>query len=177
MRVTMEKTDEEEFTIKISPIKFTIDKGDKEYEFSPIGEITDLAKLKLDVIDIVKRFDITVKSKHHNVIAIPKSDTTGRSFEEDYVKAKDVIREWYREDPKKEWSSGELMAEVKFPKTRRSLIMNKLLQKEKFIRCVNPQFSRNMRRYVKAEAMVVPEAFVEKNLEKLERERKLIREG
>jgi hypothetical protein len=173
-----EQKKDEEFTIKISPIKFTIDKDGKEYEFEPIGEVTDLAKLKLDVIDIVKRFDITVKSKNHNVITVSKSGaTSSRSFEDDYVKCKDVIREWYREDPEKAWSSGELMETVKFSKVRRSMIMNKLLKKEKFIICVNPQFSRNMRRYVKAEAMVVPEAIVEHDMKKLEEERKLIREG
>lgn len=169
---------DEEFTIKISPIKFTVDKDDKEYEFVPIGEVTDLAKLRLEVSDIVKRFDITVKSKHHNVVTVPRADAaSSRSFEDDYLKSKDVIRDWYREDPEKAWSSGELMEAVKFSKSRRSQVMNRLLKKEKFIICVNPQFTRNMRRYVKAEAMIVPEAIVEYDMEKLERERKLLREG
>lgn len=174
----MDEKKDEEFIIKISPIKFTIDKEDKEYEFVPIGEVTDLAKLKLDVIDIVKRFDITVKSKNHNVITVPKSSAaSSKSFDDDYLHSKDIIREWYREDPEKAWSSGELMDAVKFSKSRRSQIMNRLLKKEKFIICVNPQFTRNMRRYVKAEAMIVPEAIVEHDMEKLEQERKLLREG
>lgn len=172
----MDEKKDEEFTIKISPIKFTIDKKDKEYEFSPIGEVTDLIKLRADVIDIVTRFDITVKSKHHNVITLPKDTIPQKSLEEDYLKTKDIIREWYREDPNKAWSSGDLMSELKCSKSRRSQIMNRLL-KEKFITCTNPQFSRNMRRYLKTEAMVTPEAIVERDAKKLEEERKLVRDG
>lgn len=167
-----------EFTVKISPIKFTVEKDDKEYEFEPIGEVTDLEKFKLDVIDIMKRFNITVKSKNQNVVVVPKSNTiSSRTLEDDYLKSKEIIREWYREDPEKAWSSGELMEAAKFQKARRAQIMNRLLKKEKFIICINPQFSRNMRRYVKAEAMVTPEAIVEHDMKKLEQERKLVREG
>jgi hypothetical protein len=165
-----------EFTVKSSSIKFTVEKDDKEYEFEPIGEVTDLVKLRLDIIDIMKRFNITVKCK--NQVTIPKSSViSSRTLEDDYLRAKDIIRDWYREDPEKAWSSGELMEAAKFQKARRTQIMNRLLKKEKFIICVNPQFSRNMRRYVKAEAMVTPEAIVEHDMKKLEQERKLVREG
>lgn len=56
--------DYQEPAIKTSPIKFKVEKDGIEYEFEPIGDITDLAKLKQDVIGIVKRFDIVVRQKN-----------------------------------------------------------------------------------------------------------------
>lgn len=170
----MDIMDEQEFVVKISPIKFMVEKDDAEYEFEPIGEVTDLVKLKNDIIDIMRRFKITIKSK--NVIVVQKSTSEARqSFEEYYLKAKEVIREWYKESPEKEWSANELMRTAKFEKVRRSSIMNKLL-KEKFIKCVNPLGSRNDRRYVKAEAMITPEAIENRDMKKLEEERQLVRD-
>lgn len=61
----------QEPTIKTSPIKFKVEKDGMELEFEPIGDITDLAKLKQDVIDIMKRFNIVVRPK--NTITITKS--------------------------------------------------------------------------------------------------------
>lgn len=165
---------EQEFVVKISPIKFTVEKDDIEYEFEPIGEVTDLVKSKLDIVDIMKRFKITIKSK--NIVVISKPTTEVRqSFEDSYLKAKDVIREWYKENPEKEWSANDLMEAVKFQKAKRSSIMTKLV-KERFIKCVNPTDSRNTRRYVKAEAMVSPEAIEKRDMKKLEEERKLVRD-
>lgn len=63
--------DYQEPAIKTSPIKFKVEKDGIEYEFEPIGDIVDLAKLKQDVIDIVKRFKIVVRPK--NMITITKS--------------------------------------------------------------------------------------------------------
>lgn len=60
-----------ELAIKTSPIKFKVEKDGIEYEFEPIGEITDLAKLKQDVIDILRRFKIVIRPK--NMITITKS--------------------------------------------------------------------------------------------------------
>jgi hypothetical protein len=61
---------DQELAIKTSPIKFKVEKDGIEYEFEPIGDITDLAKLKQDVIGIVKHFNIVVRSK--NIITITK---------------------------------------------------------------------------------------------------------
>lgn len=166
--------DEKEFVVKISPIKFTVEKDGIEYEFEPIGEVTDLVKMKLDIVDIMKRFNITIKSK--NIVVIPKSKSIDKqSLEEYYLTAKDVIREWYKEDPEKEWSANELMEAVKFPVKKRSSIMTKLI-KERFIKCTNPTGSRNERRYVKAEAMITPEAIEKRDMKKLEDERKMVRD-
>ena len=60
----------QELAIKTSPIKFKVEKDGIEYEFEPIGDITDLAKLKQDVIDIMKRFKIVIRPK--NMITITK---------------------------------------------------------------------------------------------------------
>lgn len=166
--------EKEEFTVKASPVKFTVEKDNVEYEFEPIEEITDLAKLKQDVIDIMKRFKIVIRAK--NIITIPKSSPCISSLEDDYLKSKDIIREWYKESPDKEWRSGELMDAAKFPKARRSQIIMKLMR-EGYVKCVNPTDARNMRRYVKAEAMVTPEAIEKRDMEKLIQERKLVREG
>lgn len=161
-----------EFEVKVSPIKFIIEKEDREYEFEPIGEVIDLTKLKLDIIDIMKRFNITVRSK--NTVIIPRSASGSRqSFEETYLKSKDIIREWYKEDPDKAWSANELMEAAKFGVSRRSSIMTKLM-KEKFIKCINPTKSRNERVYVKAEAMITPEAAEKRDMKKLEEERKVV---
>jgi len=168
----MEIMNDQEFVVKISPIKFMVEKDDVEYEFEPIGDVTDLVKLKHDIVDIMKRFKITIKSK--NVVIVQKSIPEIRqSFEESYLKAKEVIREWYKEG--KEWSANELMKAAKFEKTKRSPIMNKLL-KEKFIKRINPEGPRNYRRYVKAEAMVAPEAIENHDMKKLEEERRLVRD-
>lgn len=165
---------EQEFVVKISPIKFTIEKDNIEYEFEPIGEVTDLVKMKQDVIDIMKRFNIAIKSK--NIVVVSKSiPEIRKTFEEYYLKAKDVIRDWYRESPEKEWSANDLMEVVKFEKAKRSSIMLKLM-KERFITCVNPEGSRNERRYIKAEAMITPEAVERQDMKKLEEERKLVRD-
>jgi len=166
--------DEQEFIVKISPIKFTVEKDGTEYEFEPIGEVTDLVKLKHDIIDIMRRFKITIKSK--NIVVIQKSTAEIReSFEDSYLKAKEVIREWYKDSPEKEWSANELMTAAKFEKVKRSSIMNKLI-KEKFIKCINPEGPRNYRRYIKAEAMVSPEAVEKQDMKKLEEERRLVRD-
>lgn len=166
--------DEQELVVKISPIKFTVVKYDIEYEFEPIGEIMDLVKLKADIVDIMRRFKITIKSKNTVVISKPISETR-RSFDEYYVKAKYVIREWYRENPEKEWSANELMDAAKFEKAKRSSIIYKLL-KEGFIKCTNPLGPRNDRKYLKAEAMITPEAIEKHDLKKLEEERRLVRD-
>lgn len=167
------ETNEQELNVKISPIKFTVEKDDIEYEFEPIGDVTDLIKLKNDVVDIIKRFKITVRAK--NIVIVRKPSGMRQSFEEYYLKAKEVIREWYRENPEKEWSSNELMKSVNFEKGKRSSIMYKLI-KEKFIICINPESPRNERRYIKAEAMISPEGFEKQDMKKLEDERKLVRD-
>ena len=61
---------EKELAIKTSPIKLKVEKDGIEYEFEPIGDITDLAKLKQEVIDIMRRFKIIIRSK--NMITITK---------------------------------------------------------------------------------------------------------
>ena len=166
--------EDEPFTVRASPVKFTVEKDDVEYEFEPIEEVTDLAKLKKDVIDIMRRFKIVIRAK--NIITMPKSSPSTSSLEDDYLRSKEIIREWYRESPDKEWRSGELMEAAKFPKARRSQIIMKLTR-ERFIKCTNPTEARNMRKYVKAEAMITPEAIEKRDMETLLLERKLVREG
>ena len=166
--------EQEPFTVKSSPVKFTVEKDNIEYEFEPIEEITDFAKLRQDVIDIMKRFKIVIRAK--NIITIPKSVPSTSSLEDDYLRSKDIIREWYKERPDKEWRSGELMDAAKFPKARRSQIIMKLMR-EGFVKCTNPTEAKNMRKYVKAEAMIAPEAIEKRDMEKLLQERKLVREG
>lgn len=165
---------EQGLIIRVSPIKFTIEKDGVEYEFEPIGEVTDLVKLKNDIVDIIKRFKITIRSK--DIVVVRRSTSEVRqTFEEYYLASKEIIREWYRENPEKEWSANDLMEAVKFEKAKRSSIMNKLI-KEKFIKCVNPLGSRNERRYIKAEAMITPEAVEKQDMKKLEDERRLMRD-
>ncbi len=166
--------EEKEFIVKTSPIKFTVEKNGIEYEFEPIGEITDLVKLKLDIVNIMKSFNITIRSKH--IVVIQKKSVINKSFEENYLRSKEVIREWYKEDPNREWSANELMEAAKLEKSKRSSIMTKLMR-EKFIRCINLETSKNLRRYVKAEAMIAPEAIEKRDMKKLIEERKLIKEG
>lgn len=60
-----------EFNIKTSRIKLTIEKDGIEYEFEPIGDITDIVKTKQDIIDIMKRFKIATRPK--NMIVVSKS--------------------------------------------------------------------------------------------------------
>lgn len=165
--------DEEEFVVKTSPIKFTVEKDGIEYEFEPTEDVTDLDKLKNDIASIVRRFNIKVRSK--NTIIVKSTTDIKQSFEEYYLRAKDVIREWYKEDPDREWSSNELMDAAKFDRSKRGSIMSKLTR-ENFIRCANPEGSRVERRYVKAEAMISPEAVEKQDMKKLEDERRLVRE-
>jgi hypothetical protein len=61
----------QEIAIKTSPIKFKVEKDGIENEFEPIGDIADLAKLKQDIIGILKRFKIVIRPK--NMITIKQS--------------------------------------------------------------------------------------------------------
>lgn len=165
--------EEEEFVVRTSPIKFIVEKDDIVYEFEPTEDVTDLAKLKNDIVGIMRRFNIRINQK--NAIIIKPTIELKQSFEEYYLRAKEIIRQWYKEDPDRGWSSNELMEAVKFDRSKRGSIMLKLT-KENFIRCTNPEDGRTERRYVKAEAMISPEGLEKRDMKKLEQERRLVRD-
>jgi hypothetical protein len=87
---------DQELTIKTSPIKFKVEKDGIEYEFEPIGDITDLAKLKEDIIGIVKRFNIVVRQK--NMITITKQPQKHPENRNDILDIWDNIEQFLGEE-------------------------------------------------------------------------------
>lgn len=144
----------------------------EDFELQTFLENYDIILSKEQVLSIESNETEVTEPLISEKIKLEKKERM--TYKEMMVKAKDFIRNRYREG--KDWSSAELSEETGIEKSKAQQIVHRLSEKERFIVRSNPEIKSHRKyRWLKAEAMITPEGMSkEYSLEKLQEERKVI---